>query len=146
MRPSRWKSAEIPGWLVGAALAMAGFDVAVMLLMQAPYSNDMIDGRYFLLPFLPLLLILALGFEQLQQKPQGQLALFAALAVCGLVVVNTGTVLAREMRTDLSDQKAVTAAVQSQGGTLLLDYGTEASYRSAGRVCYPLSNGTVYGA
>lgn len=50
------------------------------------------------------------------------------------------------MRTDLSDQKAVTAAVQSQGGTLLLDYGTEASYRSAGRVCYPLSNGTVYGA
>lgn len=142
---SKARSREEKGFRM-VALAMAGFDVAVMLLMQAPYANNMIDGRYFLLPFLPLILVLSLGFEQLQAKPQGQLPLFAALAVCGLVVVNTGTVLVREMRTDLSDQKAVTAAVQSQGGTLLLDYGTEASYRSAGRVCYPLSNGTVYGA
>lgn len=128
------------------AVVVAGFDVAVMLLMQAPYANGMIDGRYFLLPFLPLLLVLALGFEALLQKPQGQIPLFVSLAVCALVVVNTGTVLLREMRTDLSDQKAVTETVQSQGGTLLLDYGTEASYRSTGRVCYPLSNGAVYGA
>lgn len=127
-----------------SAGSMACFNVAVMMLMQAPYSNNMIDGRYFLLPFLPLVLVLALGFERLLHYPRKQLAVCASLAVCMLVVVNTGTVLLREARTDLSDQKAVTEAVQKEGGTLLLDYGTEASYRAVGRVCYPLSNGTVY--
>lgn len=128
-----------------AAITMACFNVAVMLLMQAPYSGNMIDGRYFLLPFVPLILVLALGFEKLLASPRSQLSVFVAGAVCLLVLVNTATVLLREMRTDLSDQKAVTAAVQQQGGTLLLDYGTEASYRSVGRMSYPLSNGTVYG-
>lgn len=128
-----------------AAMTMACFNVAVMLLMQAPYSGNMIDGRYFLLPFVPLILVLAVGFEKLLASPRSQLSLCVAGAVCLLVLVNTATVLLREIRTDLSDQKAVTAAVQQQGGTLLLDYGTEASYRSVGRMSYPLSNGTVYG-
>lgn len=127
------------------SLSLAGFTLAVMLLMQAPYSSDKIDGRYFLLPFVPLLIPLALGFRALLARPRGKLVQVLALAVCGLVLVNTGTVLVREVRSDLSDQKAVTAAVQQAGGTLLLDYGTEASYRAAGRVCLPLSDGEVYG-